>query len=168
MKKYFKAGMLTLLLVLPAFIILFLHGFTENHFKLPYLVPKLDANGAVIMNEKDTVFYQIPDIGGDKIQVVGFFADSAVAIAQQMTRVEGLRINDVIVKRVGEEQVALEQFKATPLQKKKPVKTIPYHEQFMLIDKQGYIRGRYDATDPVDVDRLLAEIKILQDIYAKQ
>jgi protein SCO1 len=147
MKKYFKAGMLTLLLVLPAFIILFLHGFTENHFKLPYL---------------------IPDIGGDKIQVVGFFADSAVAIVQQMTRVEGLRINDVIVKRVGEEQVALEQFKATPLQKKKPVKTIPYHEQFMLIDKQGYIRGRYDATDPVDVDRLLAEIKILQDIYAKQ
>jgi protein SCO1 len=168
MKKYFKAGMLTLLLVLPAFIILFLHGFAENHFKLPYLVPKLDTNGSVIMNKKDTVFYQIPDGSSNKIQVIGFFADSAVAIAQQMMRVERLRMSDVVIKRVGEEKVALEKYKPMSLEKKKPKKTILYHEQFMLIDKQGYIRGRYDATDPVDVDRLLAEIKILQDIYAKQ
>lgn len=31
-----------------------------------------------------------------------------------------------------------------------------------LIDENGYIRGYYDASDPDEVDRLLAEIKILE------
>lgn len=159
-----------MLLVMPAFIILFLHGFTENHFELPYLIPQTDNNGKIVVNDKDTVFYQIPLSNTNKIKVVGFFADSSTAIAQQFSRVQKLNISDLEVSRVKEatEKVAKEKYHITPLKKNKPAKTIPYYEQFMLIDKQGYVRGRYDATDPTEIDRLLAEIKILQDIYKKQ
>ena len=55
-----------------------------------------------------------------------------------------------------------------PLKKAKSAETIPYTEQFILVDKQGYIRGFYDGTDPEEVDRLMAEVKILLDIYKKE
>jgi len=35
-------------------------------------------------------------------------------------------------------------------------------ENFMLIDKKRQIRGFYDGTDPDDIERLLADIKILK------
>jgi len=52
--------MLIVLLALPVFIFIFLHLFAENHFKLPYFVPKLNTAGQVIKNGKDTVFSQVP------------------------------------------------------------------------------------------------------------
>lgn len=36
---------------------------------------------------------------------------------------------------------------------------------FMLVDKEGRIRGYYEATNPEDVDKLILEIKILQSQY---
>lgn len=38
----------------------------------------------------------------------------------------------------------------------------PSRFQCCLIDEKGYIRGYYDVSDPEEVDRLLAEIKILE------
>lgn len=38
-------------------------------------------------------------------------------------------------------------------------------ENFMLIDKKRQIRGFYDGTNPEDIDRLLADIKILKKEY---
>ena len=40
-------------------------------------------------------------------------------------------------------------------------------ENFILIDKEKRIRGFYDGTSPKDVDRLIEEIKILQEEYDK-
>ncbi|RMB56456.1 SCO family protein [Dokdonia sinensis] len=38
-------------------------------------------------------------------------------------------------------------------------------ENFMLIDKKGYIRGYYDGTDDKEIERLLEEIDILKAEY---
>lgn len=37
-----------------------------------------------------------------------------------------------------------------------------HSEKFLLVDKQGRIRGFYDGTDPKEVKRLLDEIKVLK------
>lgn len=41
------------------------------------------------------------------------------------------------------------------------LQTISLNNRLSLIDASGYIRGYYNALDPEDVDRLMAEIKIL-------
>ncbi|TDB63663.1 hypothetical protein [Arundinibacter roseus] len=40
--------------------------------------------------------------------------------------------------------------------------TISSSFQFSLIDSKGYIRGYYDPLDPKEMDRLFAEIKVLE------
>ncbi|MEM9672471.1 MAG: hypothetical protein AAF992_07745 [Bacteroidota bacterium] len=39
---------------------------------------------------------------------------------------------------------------------------IPLHETFVLVDRVGQIRGYYQGIDPSEVDRLIAEIRILE------
>jgi len=46
--------------------------------------------------------------------------------------------------------------------------TFAYNEGLVLIDREGHIRGYYNGTDKADVDRLVLEIRILLDMYAKQ
>lgn len=43
--------------------------------------------------------------------------------------------------------------------------TFIHSEKLLLIDKEGYIRGIYDGTYSPDVERLIAEIKVLSEIY---
>ncbi len=43
--------------------------------------------------------------------------------------------------------------------------TFIHSEKLLLIDKEGFIRGIYDGTYPPDVERLIAEIKVLTEIY---
>jgi len=43
-----------------------------------------------------------------------------------------------------------------------PRADILLHETFVLIDRLGQIRGYYQGTDPSEVDRLIAEIRILE------
>ncbi len=172
MQKYIKAGMLTVVLVLPALVILFLHGFAENHFQLPYLVPLTDSSGRVAINGKDTVFYQVPMADNSKIRVISFWNDNnSIQLLQQYSRLEKLASKDVFIEKVTGnevEKVATQKYRMVPLKKAKSAETIPYTEQFILVDKQGYIRGFYDGTDPEEVDRLMAEVKILLDIYKKE
>ena len=172
MQKYIKAGMLTLVLVLPALVILFLHGFAENHFQLPYLVPVTDSSGRVSMNGKDTVFYQVPNTKQNQIKIVSFFSNNVSnQLAQQYLRVEKLASEEVLLERItgsDAEKEAIQKYRAVPLKKAKSLETIPYNEQFVLLDKKGYIRGFYDGTNPEEVDRLTAEVKILLDIYKKE
>jgi protein SCO1/2 len=44
-------------------------------------------------------------------------------------------------------------------------KTFIHSEKLLLIDKEGYIRGIYDGTYSPDIERLIAEIKVLTEIY---
>lgn len=50
----------------------------------------------------------------------------------------------------------------------KPDETFIHSEKLVLVDKEGYIRGFYDGTDPEDVDRLVLEIRVLLDTYKHQ
>ena len=43
-----------------------------------------------------------------------------------------------------------------------------HSEKFVLVDKQGRIRGYYDGTDPKQVDKLITEIKVLKSEYKEK
>lgn len=43
---------------------------------------------------------------------------------------------------------------------------LDHSDKLILIDRQGWIRGYYNGTEPKDVDRLITEINILKEIYA--
>lgn len=43
-----------------------------------------------------------------------------------------------------------------------PRTDIPLYETFVLVDRLGQIRGYYQGTDPAEVDRLIAEIRVLE------
>ncbi|MFN8346479.1 MAG: hypothetical protein U0X91_15860 [Spirosomataceae bacterium] len=100
---------------------------------------------------------------------MSFFDDSAsLQLQQQYARVEKLATGEVTIERIRSEKAAIAIYRVSPLKKNKSNETIPYNEQFVLLDKKGFIRGFYDGTDPEDVDRLTAEVKILLDIYKKE
>lgn len=170
MQKYIKAGMLTVVLVLPALVVLFLRGFAENHFQLPYLIPLTDSLGRVAMNGKDTVFYQVPISDKSKIKVISFWKDNASKqFLEQYSRVEKLVSKEVSVEKITGNEVekeAIQTYRVAPLKKGNAI--IPSTEQLVLLDKKGYIRGLYEATNPEEIDRLTAEVKVLLDIYKKE
>jgi len=71
-QKTIKAGILIAALVVPALIFLYLKGFGENHYELPYMIPLTDSTTGNVMMKKhinprwnepemDTVFHTIPD-----------------------------------------------------------------------------------------------------------
>lgn len=68
-----------------------------------------------------------------------------------------LRANPKRVERLKSEEIFL----------KNPryAKTFEFKKSFILIDKERYVRGFYDGTNPEDADRLTVEIKILLDNY---
>ena len=43
--------------------------------------------------------------------------------------------------------------------------TIPLKAKFLLLDHKGFIRGYYNALSPEDIDRAMAEIKVLEYEY---
>ena len=54
-------------------------------------------------------------------------------------------------------------FVSTMEEKDKPLSFL-HSEKFILVDQHGWIRGFYDGTDQKEVDRLITEIKVLEDI----
>lgn len=85
LKKYIKAGILLIVLGIPAFVFIFLKVFGENKFDLPHYFPELDASGEVKVVNGDTTFITVPnftltdqsdekvEFNKDKITVVSFF-----------------------------------------------------------------------------------------------
>ena len=43
-----------------------------------------------------------------------------------------------------------------------------HSDKVVLVDKKGWIRGYYNGTDRKDIERLVAEIKVLKKIYADE
>ncbi len=58
-QKKLKAGILIVVLVLPALVFIFLKSFGDNKFDLPYFFPELDESGQVVITNGDTVFNTI-------------------------------------------------------------------------------------------------------------
>ncbi len=74
-KKFLKAGILIGILVVPAFIFIFLDTFGDNKFDLPYYFPELNESGNPIVIDGDTLFHQIKDFTlinqtGDSVSLV--------------------------------------------------------------------------------------------------
>ncbi len=221
-----KAGILIAILVIPAFIFIFLKLFGNNYYKLPYFMPEIDEHGQVLMKGADTVFHKIPDFvltdqSGNafsskqtrgKIYVANFFFTRCGTICPKlssaMVRVQDIFLDSPDVLMVSHSvdpnhdtpevlaayakkydakagkwffltgdkkavyDLAIKGYKlpvADASEYDKSIKNVDemfiHSEKLMLIDKEGYIRGIYDGTINADIERLLAEIKVLQEIY---
>lgn len=61
MKIYYKAGLLIIILLVPAFVYLFLKSFGNNHYSVPKMVPvdviQKSVNG---MKVTDTIYHHVP------------------------------------------------------------------------------------------------------------
>ena len=135
-QKTVKAGILIAALVVPALIFLYLKGFGENHYELPYMIPLTDSTtGNVMMRknpnpkwkqpEMDTVFHTIPawkltDENGKeflgeslkgKIYVADFFFTRCGSICPKMST-ELTRLQDTFSQ---EEEVQIASFSVDPV-----------------------------------------------------
>ncbi|WP_341227713.1 SCO family protein [uncultured Arcticibacterium sp.] len=225
-KGYFKAGILIVLLVIPALFFVFLKTFGDNQFSLPKYFPVLDESGHVLITEGDTVFNTISDFTltnqfgepvvlsqlGDEIKVVSFFFSRCGTICPMMNenlaRVQETFKTDssvnffsitidpefdtpeVLSEYTSEFSPELKQWQLLTGQKeyiyklaieefKLPVadysgldslgnldvdQAFIHSERALLLDENNFIRGIYDATDLLEIDRLKLEIKVLKDI----
>ncbi len=134
-QKTVKAGILIAALVVPALIFLYLKGFGENHYNLPYMIPLTDSTTGNVMMKKnpnprwnqpemDTVFHTIPNwkltdengkefVGESlkgKIYVADFFFTRCGSICPKMST-EFTRVQDVFSK---EDEVQLASFSVDP------------------------------------------------------
>lgn len=65
MRNYWKAGILLVVLAVPALFYIFLRGFTENHYKLRRYIPVIDStSGEPVMGK------QLDDIGREVVDTV--------------------------------------------------------------------------------------------------
>ena len=207
MKKYSKAGLLIVTLVIPALIFTFLRFFATNHYNIPYYHPLEEASGRVRMNGKDTLYYSVVSLNvmtvkgspvvphpfRGKLTVVhyqpGTCTDSCEVLVNNLERIYDLRsgvkslnlltvsdsLSDVVRKNpayIGREgwllgivdkgdlkNVLHETFRfQTEIPK---VKTNSIESRLILIDSDEHIRGYYNGFDKEEIDRLMAEIKIL-------
>ncbi len=167
MKNYIKAGLLTFTLVAPALVVVFLHLFAQNHYSLPHYFPVIDSTGKAQVVGIDTVYSQVSFVKAEKITVLNTpESDSAMAVKinQELQR---------ICKELPEVAAMTESRKLTAsflveqLQKIKLSKTFKPDGKLVLIDKSRQVRGIYDGTNPEEIERLRAEIKVLIDIYKK-
>lgn len=60
-RKFLKAGILAILLGVPALIFVILHQFGQNHYDLPFLFPETNDYGEAVVADGDTVFIQVPN-----------------------------------------------------------------------------------------------------------
>jgi protein SCO1 len=219
MQKIRKAGLLIVLLVVPAFIFIFLKLFGTNHFELPTYHPVLDAvSGKALLMDGDTVYYAVAGLSlstlsdglnqteqvlTNKFSVVGYLPATCTDTCQRMV---------TQLKRIQELHETIAQVQILTLQPKpadtggSPAsnpddlptttdswkvltgtqqqindamhrvfrldaevtmgrQTILPDKRLILVDGQRRIRGYYHALDPEDINRLMAEIKVLE--YSK-
>ena len=209
MQKYIKAGLLIVVLVVPALIFLFLQGYTANHFDLPYFVPlRNTVTNEVIRKGEDTVFYHVKDFSLTSVDsataitsaqllgktvVVSAFKSPCDAGCEktlsELTRINALHqaypsftiltiVNKnekslatiaryqkagwdvVMVPDSTYQKVVQGTFHLLPEDMKE--QTISFNNRLSLLDGKGYIRGYYDAGKTEEVERLLAEIRVLE------
>lgn len=225
-KGFLKAGILIVLLVIPALFFVFLKTFGENEFSLPKYFPVLDETGHVLITEGDTVFNTINDFSltnqfgetvslsqfNNEIKIVSFFFTRCGTICPMMNenlaRVQETFKSDssvnflsisidpefdtpTVLSNYGSEfspelihwelltgekdyiyNLAIDEFKLSvadysgtdSLGNLDIDKAFIHSEKALLLDEQNYVRGIYDATDLLEIDRLKLEIKVLKDI----
>jgi protein SCO1/2 len=210
MKKLFRAGLLIVLLVIPALIFIFLKFFATNHYDLPYYNPTMDSTGSVLrlMATGDTLYDKVSsenlmlpsgkalpeNIFRGKFTVVTYLPvnceeqckiqfDRLGRVYKLTNQIEGfqmLSITDSLqasytnysenIGKVGwsvavflpefRERVMMQTFKFQTLALKQQTNSI--ENKLVLVDAKGIVRGYYNGADVDEIDRLMAEIRILE------
>src|SRR6185369_6223950 len=137
---------------------------------------KLPIFGEREFNGKDTVYHTIAPFQfvdqdstaitnstfKDKIYVADFFFTSCRTICPIM-KTQMLRVYEVTTDvKDSIFKIAQTSYFATALEDKTEPDGYIHSGAFLLIDKQGRIRGKYDGTKEEDVNRLIADIKKLR------
>ena len=198
MKKYSKAGLLIVTLVIPALIFTFLRFFATNHYNIPHYFPLTDTKGDVRMNGKDTLFYKVeslkvqnpfkgkltvvhyqPEICEDSCEIVlanleriydlrtGIKSINLVTVCDSITNVSNIKSSSIhregwSVLKLSPENLKNVLFEELKFQTEIPkAKTNSVKSKLVLIDEEEHIRGYYNGFDKEEIDRLMAEIKIL-------
>lgn len=209
MKKLFKAGLLIVLLVIPALIFIFLKFFATNHYDLPYYNPTMDSTGSVLrlMATGDTLYDKVSsenlmspagkplpeNIFKEKFTAVTYLPancdeqckiqfDRLGRIFELTKQIDGFQlmsITDSLQANYGSysvhigkpgwtigvflpkfrEQVMLKNFKFQTLALKQQTNSL--ENKLLLIDAKGIVRGYYNGADVDEIERLMAEIRIL-------
>lgn len=157
-----KGILLLVALVLPSCIFVFLKFFGKNEFAVEplYQVAPKEAVAA----ECGTVNfpYHVPDSTLQKYVQMG--KDSMVLLAVgelnkestiQLKRVEEEFEDTSFIRRLMTSETSLDRTL------RKCVFLLPESSNLVLIDKEGSIRGQYNASDREDVDRMLTELTII-------
>jgi len=177
MKKFPKAGLLIITLVIPALIFALLKLFGTNHYDLPYFVAEKDGNGSIIVQNGDTLFHQVSASCGllRTVSLEGHFSvlylmpadcdERCERAIDEFERVAALKENirdlQPMVLPVDSAAVAGCVNKELSDPVKAADKPMSPAGLMVLIDSRKYVRGFYKAGDGEETDRLMAEIKIL-------
>lgn len=184
MRSIKKAGIVILILTIPASIILFLHGFGTNEFNLPvYYQNGLPDSLGCDAEKRNTihtvsletrgasasVFYVIANdqlFKEELVRVIENFPDLSVNVHILGAGIKGKKeiITYLNTLRISESRfnfidTALNENRIRlcelGLTNDKPITSA------VLCDKDGAIRGYYDLNDREEVDRLILEIRVL-------
>ena len=190
MKKFPKAGLLIITLVIPALIFTLLKLFGTNHYDLPYFVAEKDGNGSIIMQNGDTLFHQVSAdcgvFGGvnldGRLTVVSRMPSNCGEPCERATdeleRIAALKaaIPELQVLLVATDAVRQGDWQSVKADSvvvadcfEKELTDIAKGSnivngragQIVLIDRNKHVRGFYKAGDGEETGRLMAEIKIL-------
>jgi len=190
MKKFPKAGLLIVTLVIPALIFALLKLFGTNHYDLPYFVAEKDANGSIIVQNGDTLFHQVSAgcgiFGGSKLdgrltvvsRMPSNCGEPCVRATDELNRIVALKsaITDLQVILVASDTARMGDWRAVKVDKEAIANCFAREltdeingsdafngqaGEIVLIDRERHVRGFYKAGDGEETDRLMAEIKIL-------
>lgn len=188
MKKYGKAGLLIVTLVIPALVFTFLRYFTTNHYNIPRYHPVKDGNKVQVVGG-DTVFYTVPKTEGVTIEgnltVVSYFetpcVGSCVVMRDHLARIAAMKDQIpgfsliTVYDSTSQKEVVVQSMMGTGVEMTRTMRDSIFRweelgspkklgmagNRWLLVDREGHIRGYYDGADREETDRLMAELKIL-------
>ncbi|WP_342086493.1 hypothetical protein [Dyadobacter sp. OTU695] len=190
MKKFPKAGLLIVTLVIPALIFALLKLFGTNHYDLPYFVAEKDGNGSIIVQNGDTLFHQVsgdcgvfegvnldgrltvvsrmPSNCGEPCERATDEMERIAALKAAIPELQVLSIAEDTVRRGSWQLVKADSAAIASCFSKELTDAVKGSDasngragQIVLIDRNRHVRGFYKAGDGEETDRLMAEIKIL-------
>jgi protein SCO1/2 len=190
MKKFPKAGLLIITLVIPALIFTLLKLFGTNHYDLPYFVAEKDGNGSIIVQNGDTLFHQVSAdcgvFGGvnldGRLTVVSRMpsncGEPCERAIDELERIAALKaaIPELQVLSIASDTVRRGEWRSLKADSgtiascfsKELTDSAKGSDasngragQIVLIDRNKHVRGFYKAGDGEETGRLMAEIKIL-------
>ena len=190
--KHIQTGILVATLVLPVLIFLFFKLFGNNQYQLPYFGPK------TVQQNGDTLYYKVPleelrDYQNKLLPIGSQIASTCYVIFQtqdedslsRLLKKEMFRLRENLPQgnvqllnlEILDKEDAFVKADTTILMSYIPIEAqsniltqllLQSAEEVILLDNQKHIRGVYKGTDTEEIDRLILEIRVLENISLKQ